>query len=477
MKFEIVKIPDPVLRQKAKPVQKVTPELVKLAHNMLETMQSVNGVGLAAPQIGQSIQLFVAKNNPAEKGRDKKSGYNEVVPETILFNPIITARAKTTDKSTEGCLSIPGATGVVERATEVIVSGLNEHGESITITGRDLYSRVMQHEIDHLNGVLFTDRLEHFKVVFYGTSEFAVAALRALIQHPQFEIVAVVTETDKPAGRGHAVTASPIKKLAESHQLKVLQPSSLRPKHTDPTKAAEAKAAINELTDLKPHFQIVASYGKILPEEVLDIPSLVNLNIHPSLLPKYRGPSPIQSALLAGEKQTGVAIMVMAPEMDAGPIVNMYQHDIEADDTAGSLTERLAQFGAQGLIWTLEDIVSDKAEMYEQQHPKATYTHKIEPSDGQIDWSLPAAKIHNLVRAFSPKPGAWTVLDGQTVKILQTHLQKDSPSTRRILTQGESLIIDQVQLPGKKPMSLKDLKNGYKEIYHRLQDLASSAKN
>jgi len=454
MKLDIVKIPEGILRQKAAPVKKVTPELKQLAKDMLQTMVANDGIGLAAPQIGVGIRLFVAglSRRRAAEGEDDLT-----IPETILFNPEITSKSRAKVKMTEGCLSIPGLTGVVERPAAVTVTGLNEKGHKVTIAAENLFARVIQHEIDHLNGVLFTDRLEKYRVVFYGTSEFAVPALEALIKHPQFEVVAVVTETDKPAGRGHSLTASPVKMVAAKHSIQVLQPESFNTGSKDAHKANEAKKAIHTLKDLAPDFQIVASYGKILPEEVLDIPTQLNLNIHPSLLPKYRGATPIQSAILNGETETGICIIEMTAEMDAGPVINMYKYAIEPTETTGDLMHRLSRSAAHQVVMALEELLSDKAEAWMQDDRKATYTEKIETEQTVIDWAKSTFQIANHIRAYSPKPGAYTEINGQTLKILKAH------------TDDDQLVIDLVQLPGKKPFTMNDLKNGHKALYQELQ--------
>ncbi|MFA6082298.1 MAG: methionyl-tRNA formyltransferase [Patescibacteria group bacterium] len=449
MKLKLVYAPSPILNRKAISVPKITPDLVKLANNMLETMVDGNGIGLAAPQVNQNVRLIVVGNSPEKEGED-------YIPTTILFNPKITKFSSEKEFATEGCLSIPGITGVVERSKSITVEFLDVDGNKQTLNASDLYARVIQHEVDHLEGVLFTDRLRHYSIVFYGTSDFAVPALEELLLHPQFELKAIVTETDKPAGRGHQLTASPVKKFALDNKIKVLQPMSLNCQHKNATKAQSATNAFQDLSKIKPDFQIVASYGKIIPQEFLDLAKLINLNIHPSLLPKYRGASPIQSAILHGETQTGVAVMAMAAEMDAGPVVTMYRHNIDPDENADQLSKRLAESGAAQLIMTLEEMLSNKSSLYEQDHTKATFTKKFESVDGLIDWTKSPIDLHNFVRALTSKPGAFTQIDGQNVKILKTHL-----------TEGK-LTIDLVQLPGKKPFSMSDLKNGYPKMYQEL---------
>lgn len=449
MKLPIVKVPDPILRAKAAPVKKITPELSRLAKNMLETIEN-DGIGLAAPQIGKGIQLIVAAYLPKDP-EDK-----ELVPYTILFNPKFKKLSAKTDKLSEGCLSLPGITGVVERSKSIRVTGQNENGANVTIDAHDLYARVLQHEIDHLNGILFIDRLQHYKVVFFGTSEFAVPSLLSLINHPQFDVVAVVTETDKPAGRGHQPTISPVKQVANKYKIPVLQPTNLNPRASHAQKAVEAIEFLSSLNNLEADFNIVVSYGKILPKEILDSSKIVSLNIHPSLLPKYRGATPIQSALLNGDKHVGTSIIIMTPKMDAGPIMTMYKHHVRQDDNFGTLHDRLALACANQLILTMETIISDKGEYYSQNDANATYTTKISHEMAEIKVSDTASVAFNKIRAFNPKPGAWVMIDDVPVKILAAHLETDK------------IAIDQLQLPGKKPITMNDLKNGRKEIYHKL---------
>lgn len=446
MKLEIIKLPNPILRVKALPIKRVTAELKELAQSMLDTMYAENGIGLAAPQINQSIRLLVTGLKNTKEGEDR-------IPETVLFNPEIKRRSKTRAKHSEGCLSIPHITGVVERSSAVTVTGLDVNGHKTTISAEGMFARVMQHEIDHLNGVLFTDRLIKYRVVFYGTSEFAVPALQRLIEHPQFEIVAVVTETDKPAGRGHKLVLSPVKQLASTNNIPLLQPQSLIISHKDDNVAKNAADAIKTLGNLKPDFQIVASYGKILPQNVLNFAKIASLNLHPSLLPKYRGATPIQSAILNGDKEIGTCVMLMSAEMDAGPVLSMYKHRISNADTSGEVIERLARLSAIQLVMTLEDILADKAEFWEQDHAKATYSKKITVDDAKIDWTKNFGDIVNHIRAMSKKPGAWTNVNDIKIKILSAKLDENNQP-----------VFDQIIIPGKSAMSMSDLKNGYPKI-------------
>lgn len=455
MKLNVVKIPNPILRAKAAPIKRVTPELKQLAANMLDTMHAENGIGLAAPQVGQSVRLFVTGLK-----QTKKDG--EDIPETIIFNPEIRHKSRARNKHSEGCLSIPKITGVVERSSAVTITGLDVNGHKTTISAEGMFARVMQHEIDHLNGVLFIDRLTKYRVVFYGTSEFAVPALQRLIKHPQFDVVAVVTETDKPAGRGHKLVLSPVKQLASANNIPLLQPQSLNVSHKDDIIAKNAADAIKTLSDLKPDFQIVASYGKILPQNVLNFAKIASINLHPSLLPKYRGATPIQSAILHGDSEIGTCIMMMTAEMDAGPVLSMYKHRISNADTSGIIIERLARLSAIQLIMTLEDMLAGIAEYWEQDHSKATYTKKITVNDAKIDWTTNHSDIVNHIRAMSKKPGAWTNVADIKIKILSAKLD-----------QNNQPIFDQIIIPGKRAMSMNDLKNGYPKIAEFLTNMSS----
>lgn len=443
------------MRQKSKPVKKVTPELLKIAQDMLETAKA-DGVGLSAPQVGKNIRLLVTNYTP----KSKDEADTDLVPKTILFNPKITSFSAEKDKLSEGCLSLPGISGVVERSLHVKISGINELNEKVNINASNLFARVLQHEVDHLDGILFTDRLKKYRVIFYGTSDFAVPTLLALIAHPQFTVVGVVTETDKPAGRGHQLLASPIKQIAEKNEIKIFQPLSLRTKHPEKHLSDSAKSTISELKLLKPDIQVVASYGKILTPPVLKIAP--SINIHPSLLPKYRGATPIQSALLNGESETGISIILMTSEMDAGPVLAMYKYPIKNEETSGELTSRLSKSAARMLIIALETIISDKAEVWEQDNSEATYTGKIDPSMAEINWKNNPDVVVNHIRAYSPKPGAWTVVGGKKIKFLKAHS-----------VEGK-IVIDLIQLESKQPMQFSALKNGHPQIYKSIKDLSEN---
>jgi methionyl-tRNA formyltransferase len=235
-----------------------------------------------------------------------------------------------------------------------------------------------------------------------GTPELAAASLRALLRAPEFQIAAVVTQPDQPKGRGLKLQSSLVKEIALQNKLPVLQPGRARD-----------EAFIRELRELQPELIAVAAYGQILPKAILDLPRLGCLNVHTSVLPKYRGAAPIQWALLNGDTETGVTIMKMDEQMDTGAILAMEKIPIRSDYNAQTLHDRLAELGAALLLKTIPDYVAGKIQPQPQPSAGVSYAPKIKKSDGQIDWQQPAQTIANRVRAMIPWPGAFTRLPEQ----------------------------------------------------------------
>ncbi len=247
------------------------------------------------------------------------------------------------------------------------------------------------------------------RLVFAGTPEFAVTALHALVGAGH-EIALVMTQPDRQAGRGLDLRASPVKQAALEHGLPVAQPATLR----DTTVQAQLAA-------LAPDAMVVAAYGLILPPAVLAIPRLGCVNIHASLLPRWRGAAPIQRAILAGDGETGITIMQMAAGLDTGPILRRAPVAIDGEDTAGTLHDRLAALGAREIV----TVLAGSAVPQPQDETRATYAEKITAKDAVVDWTRPAVEIARRVRALNPAPGAATVLDGKTVKVWRAHLCAD----------------------------------------------------
>jgi methionyl-tRNA formyltransferase len=244
------------------------------------------------------------------------------------------------------------------------------------------------------------------RIVFFGTPDFAVPSLRALVGEG-FDVAAVVTQPDRPHGRSRSrVVAPPVKRVAEDEGIPVLQP----PNPNDPSVLAEIR-------QLEPEFGVVVAYGHILKQTLLDAPSRGMVNVHASLLPRLRGAAPIEHAVLEGDEDTGVTIMQMVARMDAGPIIHQVATPIASDETGGELTVRLAELGALALVEGLALMDVDAAIVHHQNDDDATYAPKITRDMARIRWEEPASRIARQMRAFDPRPGAWTCLGDGEVKV------------------------------------------------------------
>ena len=286
------------------------------------------------------------------------------------------------------------------------------------------------------------------KIIFIGTSEFAVPALESLLKN-NYKIITVITSPDKPVGRKQEITPTPIKRIAEKYQLPVIQPENI----------LDIKSKI---LNLKPDLIIVASYGKIIPKSILDIPLSKSLNIHPSLLPKHRGPSPIQTVILNGDKKTGITIMLMDEKMDHGPVVSQMEIDIKPDENYEDLEKRLSQESGNFLIKTLPLYLNDKIKPIKQDENKASYTKILSRKQGEIDLNKSALEIERKIRAFYPWPGTWFYLDKKRIKILKAKAIEKEEETS-IKTGKDFLLLEIVQPEGKKPMTGKEFFRGYKK--------------
>lgn len=293
-----------------------------------------------------------------------------------------------------------------------------------------------------------------YRIIFAGTPEFSVAPLQALLDS-EHQVVGVYTQPDRPAGRGRKLTPSPVKQLALTHHLPVFQPETL--------KTPETQA---ELAALNADIMVVVAYGLILPQAVLDTPKLGCLNIHASLLPRWRGAAPIQRAIEAGDPKTGITIMQMDAGLDTGAMLHKLETDIQLNDTAQTLHDRLSPMGAQALLDTLANLAQLKPEA--QQEQQACYAAKLTKAEAEMDWSLSAQQIVRRIQAFNPWPMAFTHFDGQPLRILQAQAldgpKHDKPGEMILLEKlgvdvmaGEGLVrITQLQPAGKKPMSAYD---------------------
>jgi methionyl-tRNA formyltransferase len=299
------------------------------------------------------------------------------------------------------------------------------------------------------------------RVVFMGTPGFALPALSRLADS-EYEVVAVYTQPDEPVGRGRRMVPTAVKSAALARALTVNQPPSLK-------EAGE----VAKLAGLRPDTIVVAAYGQLLPQSVLDVPRFGCVNIHPSLLPRHRGPSPVAAAILAGDEATGVSIMLMDKGMDTGPVLAQSQWAISDSDTTGTLTDRLAEAGANLLMETLPLWVAGRITPQAQDNGKATYCRVVSKEDGRMDWHLPAPELWRRVRAFQPWPGCYTVWQGKLLKIVEAvPLPGEGEEGRVVEIRGVSgvpvgvqtasgtLGLLKVQLEGKRVVSAEEFIRG-----------------
>ena len=306
-------------------------------------------------------------------------------------------------------------------------------------------------------------------IIFFGTPEFAEIILEKLIDS-KYKPSLVVTAPDKPVGRKQVLTPPPVKVLAQKHTIPFLQPASL----------ATPEVA-SELQKINPDLLVVAAYGKIIPKNILDIPKHGTLNVHPSLLPTYRGASPIQTALLNGDTQSGLTIMLMDEKMDHGPILAQCELNIQKEETSFTLFDKMAHAGAELLIQTIGGWMDGKITPREQNHKEATVTKIIKREDGHIDWNKSAEEIERMARAFTPWPGIFTFWQDKRLKILSLHPlttsevasgEKKENAGRVIAHEGvfaiqtkKGLLVPHlVQLEGKNPQSTKEFLKTHHDI-------------
>jgi methionyl-tRNA formyltransferase len=300
-------------------------------------------------------------------------------------------------------------------------------------------------------------------IVYFGTPQFAVPAFEALLDS-RHQVVALVSQPDRPKGRGQNLHASPTKVVAEVRGVRVMQPTKIK----DP-------GFLAGLADLAPDLGVVAAYGRILPDALLAIPRLGMINIHASLLPKYRGAAPVHRAVINGEQVTGVSIMRIVTELDAGPVFRTAATPIGPDATTPEVEQVLAVLGAQLVTRVVDDLANDNAIPVPQDHSRATHAKKIEKDEGAIDWNLPAIRIHNLVRGLQPWPLVSTMLNGARYQIHRTAIAErttvEPAGTVIEAYKGELLVaagdgavlrILVIQPEGKRPMAAREFLAGHR---------------
>lgn len=306
------------------------------------------------------------------------------------------------------------------------------------------------------------------RVIFMGTPDFAVNTLEAIIKAGH-EVLMVVTQPDKPKGRGKAMQYTPVKEVAVRENIPVLQPDKVR-----------EDAVLEQLKEAAPDVIVVVAYGQILPEDILNLPEYGCINVHASLLPKYRGAAPIQWAVINGESESGVTTMYMAKGLDTGDMIDRVVVPLSPEETGGSLHDKLAKAGAELLVETLDKIKAGTAVRTPQDDSKSCYASMLSKSLGNIDWTMPAVEIERLIRGLSPWPSAFTYLNGKTLKLWRTKVLKETELPRGSLTEGQAgevVYVDkksfvvkagedyinvlELQLEGKKRMETDAFLRGY----------------
>ena len=299
------------------------------------------------------------------------------------------------------------------------------------------------------------------RIVFIGTGEIGVPILKALL-NSEHEVIAVVTQPDKPVGREQRIEPPPIKKAIAETRIPILQPAKIKDPRT-----------IEEIRGLTPDVIVVVAYGQILPRDVLEIPRLACLNLHASLLPRWRGAAPIQAAIAAGDCETGITVMYMDEGLDTGDILLQRNVDILPNDTGGSLHDRLAQIAPETLLESLRLLAVGNAVRIPQDNARATHAPKLKREDGKIDWSESAEAIEKKIRAYNPWPGAFMKIDRQNLKIFSASLVDLTGQPGEVLRNDKTLIVatgngalalGEVQFEGKRRMSAAEFVRGHSAL-------------
>ena len=435
MNLKIRKTNDPVLRTPVEKVENFDFELEALIDNMIETMRKKNGIGLAAPQVGASKNVFIVE---FEGDKDSKL---KSFPLTVICNPEITYFSKEKCKMVEGCLSFPGMELLIQRPKSLKIKGQDRYGKGLEIEADGLFARAIQHEFDHLNSTLLIDHMEEIKTIFIGTGTLGAKTLELLVSDPQYKIELVVTgEAKEVVSRNKEGKKNVILEIAQKNKLPVLVTKNIKNAET-----------IEKIRKTKPEIGIMADFGQIIPKDVLDIPTHGVINIHPSLLPKHRGPAPITQTILDGDRLAGVSLILTAAKMDAGDIIAQTSVELSGSETAGILKEYLSKVGASLLLNSIPYYLAGDLKPTPQKEDKATYTTITKPEDGLVDEKTPAIVVERKIRAFDSWPKVYTKIDGKRVQILAAHYNEEG-----------KLEIDRVKPEGKKEMNYSEFLNGYK---------------
>lgn len=429
MILKLAKPNNPILKQKANHITAFDNNLKSLMADLSETLAFNGGLGIAAPQVGQPYALFLVSlpSHPA-----------------VYINPKIVKYSSKLSEMEEGCLSLPGYRGIVTRPIQVTMDYQDKSGKKKTIKASKLLARIIQHETDHLRGVLYIDRMTDksklfkvipLRIVFFGTPETSLPVLSRLIGLKQtfdYEVVGVVSNSEN----------TPVGSTARKFDIPIVPVDNL--------KSLRDVTFLEKIKSFKPDLFVVMSFRRILPPELLAIPKYGSINVHFSLLPKYRGATPVQTALLNGEEKTGVTLFLMNEKIDEGDVLAQKEVIVEEEDNFQSLSHRLAGITSTFLVGVMNQWINRRIKPQPQDHSRATYTKILTKEDGLFDPENPPTpeKLKNMIRAFYPWPGVWT-----TLKIRGTR------ELRVKLLPGKK-----VQIEGKKPVPLEEFKRGYPEF-------------
>ena len=438
---EIVQDGAPVLREIAKPVPDSmfgSSELSQLIADMTESLDHYpEGVAIAAPQIGVSYRLFlVRKDRTLPSYGNAKDGKPppEIKPEVeVYINPEIVKTSRKKAKADEGCLSVHGVYGTTKRHERVTIKARGADGSHIQRGAGGLMAQIFEHEVDHLNGILFIDNVEHLiripngsehRFAYFGTPKVASDTLATLIERG-FVPAVVITSPDAPKGRGLALTPSETKTFALAHGIPVLTPEKLDEK------------TIKIIGSLGCEYAVCVAYGKIFPETLINTFHMGVLNVHYSLLPKYRGATPLETALLVGEKETGVTIQKMVKELDAGDILAQEATPIGKNETARELRPRLIQMGANLLTETLPAYLSDSITPVVQDATLATRAYKIKKEDGLLSLDASPEENWKKYRAYADSIGTYFFENEKRVKIMLAEFTNGEFRVLRVIPEGK----------------------------------------
>jgi methionyl-tRNA formyltransferase len=433
-KRKILTDPNPILRQETQMVETFDGQLQELIDDLIYTMRSSDGIGLAAPQIGEVKKIIVLEYNNKD---DQESSF----PLTVIVNPKIVEVSDEQEFAIEGCLSFPGKELYIKRSLAITVTGLDRWGKPITVRAKKLFSQALQHEIDHINGILMIDHIKVAKTIFIGNGTLGLPTIKMICQNPQYSLIAVITSVDQLAGRQRVMTQTPVAEIAQELELRVLK-----------VRSVNEQSLINKIKKITPDLIVLADYREIIPKNIFEIPKFGVLNIHPSILPKYRGPSPVISAILNGDKKTGVSVIKINEGVDTGDILAQIETKIRSRENTILLKERLAEIGADLLAELIPYYIAGEIAPIKQKSDSASGTIKLSKDQGRLTGKEDPLTIDRMVRALNPWPGVYLIKNNKRIYITKAHINKD-----------RKLVIDTVKPEGKKVMDYQDYLRGYKE--------------